>query len=635
MLTGSGLPISMDDDEEHPGEGLAMRATGMAVRSGGVGWCPLLAVAGALGLAGTAVAAEAGGSKPDAVAVGREVFNREWLPDDARGHGGDGLGPVYNDTSCVACHNLGGPGGAGPVGKNIDILSASRNLNGAMNGGRSFTSSRSDGRVAVQRRAIAASSGEAPTPPADLGPLVEFHAGFRAGRTVALHRFGSDPNYEAWRLAALGMGPFANVGMPAGGASFSGMSGSMGGMGMGGFRGRVTMPFNRQVVTAEAPATVPADRPAAAAEPAGAFASDVPVSGPAAARGEGDADSNRDDLPGENGQVRQPFQAATRTVRQAQQGDPDAARMQRAMQMASLGHGANVGQRQLQIGEFTVARSQRNPTPLFGLGLIDAIPETVIEEAAAAHFAEFPEVQGRVSRLKGGRVGRLGWKGQTASSEDFVLTACAVELGLEVPGHEQATLPQAPKYKAGGLDLSADECAALVAFVRDLPPPVERKGATREESKALAAGKAAFNSVGCASCHAAKLGAVEGIYSDLLLHDMGPSLADQGSYNGSAGDETEDGQPVLLGADGRPANPPKGGATRQEWRTPPLWGVRDSGPYLHDGRAETIDQAVAQHGGQGAASAQRYFKLPIPERRQVEAFLKTLVAPPQLARAGD
>ena len=66
--------------------------------------------------------------KPDPVAVGYEIFNREWLPNDPRSHGGDGLGPVYNDSSCVACHNSGGSGGAGPVSKNIDILSASRNL---------------------------------------------------------------------------------------------------------------------------------------------------------------------------------------------------------------------------------------------------------------------------------------------------------------------------------------------------------------------------------------------------------------------------------------------------------------------------------------------------------------------------
>jgi CxxC motif-containing protein (DUF1111 family) len=86
------------------------------------------------------------------------------------------------------------------------------------------------------------------------------------------------------------------------------------------------------------------------------------------------------------------------------------------------------------------------------------------------------------------------------------------------------------------------------------------------------------------------------------------------------------------------AKEPKG-ARKNEWRTPPLWGVRDSGPYLHDGRAQTIEQAVAMHGGQGAASAQKFFLLSQQERLQVEAFLKSLVAPPasdrrQLAHAG-
>src|SRR4051812_47973729 len=77
------------------------------------------------GLVGSA-AAWAGDlpAKPDTVALGRAIFEREWMPNDARSHGGDGLGPVYNDTSCVACHNAGGTGGAGPNSKNIDILSA-------------------------------------------------------------------------------------------------------------------------------------------------------------------------------------------------------------------------------------------------------------------------------------------------------------------------------------------------------------------------------------------------------------------------------------------------------------------------------------------------------------------------------
>ena len=54
---------------------------------------------------------------------------------------------------------------------------------------------------------------------------------------------------------------------------------------------------------------------------------------------------------------------------------------------------------------------------------------------------------------------------------------------------------------------------------------------------------------------------------------------------------------------------PTGPAGRQEWRTPPLWGFRDSGPYLHDGRADNLEQSVALHGGQGQASAAAFFTL--------------------------
>ena len=107
----------------------------------------------------------------------------------------------------------------------------------------------------------------------------------------------------------------------------------------------------------------------------------------------------------------------------------------------------------MTVGGFIVSRSQRNPTPLFGLGLIDAIPDAAIEKIAIEEARTSPETKGRVSRLKDGRIGRLGWKGQTANTEDFVLNACAVELGLEVPGHAQAVVPQAPKYRSPGLDL--------------------------------------------------------------------------------------------------------------------------------------------------------------------------------------
>ncbi len=72
-------------------------------------------------------AGEAGRPSVDQRVLGRALFEREWLPGDSRAHGGDGLGPVYNDSSCIACHNLGGTGGGGPASKNVDIITASPN----------------------------------------------------------------------------------------------------------------------------------------------------------------------------------------------------------------------------------------------------------------------------------------------------------------------------------------------------------------------------------------------------------------------------------------------------------------------------------------------------------------------------
>ena len=96
-------------------------------------WARRVSLAGAvvwgivsLGIGGLC-AADTAKSAPDRRAQGRELFEREWLPGDSRTHGGDGLGPVFNDSSCIACHNLGGTGGGGPASKNVDIITASPN----------------------------------------------------------------------------------------------------------------------------------------------------------------------------------------------------------------------------------------------------------------------------------------------------------------------------------------------------------------------------------------------------------------------------------------------------------------------------------------------------------------------------
>ncbi|QDT07679.1 Cytochrome c [Rubripirellula lacrimiformis] len=66
----------------------------------------------------------------------------------------------------------------------------------------------------------------------------------------------------------------------------------------------------------------------------------------------------------------------------------------------------------------------------------------------------------------------------------------------------------------------------------------------------------------------------------------------------------------------------------QEWRTPPLWGVRDSAPYMHDGRAQTLLESIAMHGGESAGTRDRFLQLPLSDRHAILAFLNTLAAPP-------
>jgi CxxC motif-containing protein (DUF1111 family) len=511
---------------------------------------------------------------------GRELFEREWLPGDSRSHGGDGLGPVYNDSSCIACHNLGGGGGGGAASKNVDLITASSNnviqpVEGQERRGERGFLAKSLGSlvgldVAEDPRPKPARTPAVRRPPVRRKPntteLVKTHPGFRTARSVVLHRFGAEPGYEGWRQGMLGFGGFAPQG------------------------------FN----------------------------------------------SNAD-----------------------------------AMAFFQAQNAVNQGRQSTQhfVGEFVLVRSQRNPTALFGAGLIDAIPDRAIEDAAKEKHPGFPEIAGRVSRLKDKRIGRFGWKGQTGSLSDFVLTACAVELGLEVPGHHQGGLPQKPEAKAKGLDLTGQECDALVSYVRALPRPAERKLASPAESKEIAAGSALFASIGCATCHSPKLGDVVGLYSDLLLHDLGPQLGDTGQYgvfdpSSSEEDLHEDAMPIADVASPTPAmlaeqavaipappappagalvaqevpvaftmtvrvagapaalqRPTTGPASRFEWRTPPLWGFRDSGPYLHDGRADTLDQAVALHAGEATRIAHNFFNLKPHERRQVEAFLKSLTAP--------
>ncbi len=419
---------------------------------------------------------------------GRELFLRDWRTDDARCHGGDGLGPLYNASSCVACHGLGGPGGAGSASTNVDLLNLAKFQS---------ISLATEGVPQAQR-----GQGRQSGPVRKVVPVVlnrdaviqRLHPGLRESASIVLHHFAVDPEYRPRQELLLALkGPLA-------------------------------------------------------------------------------------------------VSQGIRGISDGSGGTDDAAliRELRSSRLATV--------------------TQRNPTPLFGVGLIDSIPDEAIYAAAKEVAPGSGELHGRVHRLKGGRVGKFGWKAQLGSLQEFVLTACANELGLENPGHHQAASPFNPDSVARASDLTGAECDALVAYVRDLPRPSVLDLGTAASASA-AAGRRLFDSTGCGGCHRPSLGGVDGLYSDLLLHDLGRGLSDSGQYYG--GDDSDS------------SDAPKS----SEWRTPPLWGLRESAPYLHDGRAATVGDAISQHGGEGEDSARRFAALSIEEQFHLESFLKTLTAP--------
>jgi CxxC motif-containing protein (DUF1111 family) len=266
--------------------------------------------------------------------------------------------------------------------------------------------------------------------------------------------------------------------------------------------------------------------------------------------------------------------------------------------------------------------SQRNTPALFGAKLIDEIPDRAIianekkerlKWGLARSDGEDVPV-GHASRLANGRVGHFGWKAQTASLSDFVQAACANELGLGNPGQAQPRPLGKKNYQSpSGYDLTTQQCDQLTAYVASLGRPVERLPADARERARVVAGKKRFAAIGCADCHTPDVASVQGIYSDLLLHKMGEALVGGGSY----------GEPPAP----LPNFPPGEGPSPSEWRTPPLWGVADSAPYLHDGRAASLDEAIRLHGGQAARAVRSYSNLGTGERDEVIAFLQTLKAP--------
>ena len=130
--------------------------------------------------------------------AGRELFERVWVEHDPRGHGGDGLGPVFNAPSCVACHNLGGSGGAGKFDANVQIATVTGASGDGTGNAFSFSTDFGAGLFEDGRRgspggfALHRSHAESTFLPG-------IHPGFRDANSIVLHRHGTDPAYHAWR----------------------------------------------------------------------------------------------------------------------------------------------------------------------------------------------------------------------------------------------------------------------------------------------------------------------------------------------------------------------------------------------------------------------------------------------------
>jgi CxxC motif-containing protein (DUF1111 family) len=263
--------------------------------------------------------------------------------------------------------------------------------------------------------------------------------------------------------------------------------------------------------------------------------------------------------------------------------------------------------------------SPRVAPAMSGLGLLEAIPEADILARADADDADRDGISGRANyvydlRAKSARLGRFGWKANQPTVEQQVAGAFVGDIGItsSLFGDGNGTGPQGLDTLADGgkPELEDVDLDDVVAYSRVLAVPARRNWDAPDVKK----GSAVFDDLGCAACHVRRQHSAGSDipalasqdfhpYTDLLLHDMGDSLAD--------------GRPDFL-------------ATGKEWRTAPLWGiglvqvVNDHTRYLHDGRARSLEEAVLWHGGEGSAARERFRKLPSPDRQALIRFLQSL-----------
>jgi CxxC motif-containing protein (DUF1111 family) len=257
--------------------------------------------------------------------------------------------------------------------------------------------------------------------------------------------------------------------------------------------------------------------------------------------------------------------------------------------------------------EATIVAPRDTPA-LFGLGVLDQVTDSAILRDADPDDRDGDGISGRPN-LVGGRVGRFGRKAHIATLSEFAADAYLTEMGITSPARPEELKPQGEESACDLASDPEDDGGAVVEFTNfiGLMAPLQPGYAVRQVKRATRPGARLFREIGCQSCHASRFKGVTAgprgrrlrivVWSDLLLHDMGPGLADgivQGDASGS------------------------------EFRTAPLWGVVWSAPYLHDGRAATLEDAIALHGGEASPARDAFLGLPADPRAQLMAFVKSL-----------
>jgi CxxC motif-containing protein (DUF1111 family) len=249
---------------------------------------------------------------------------------------------------------------------------------------------------------------------------------------------------------------------------------------------------------------------------------------------------------------------------------------------------------------------------LFGLGLIEAIPESTLMGRADPDDRNGDGISGRAGRDVEGRFARFGRKAEHASIRSFSEGALLLEMGLTSPGRPEESLIDGQPFAAQvdpAPDPEVDSVVVnrLVDFVRFLAPSVQRAAVDAREAELLRRGERLFGEIGCAACHVPELRTGRSdvraldrkpirLFSDLLLHDLGPERA------GGCGI----------------------GAMPGEYRTEPLMGLRHRRVFMHDGRIRDLFGAIRAHGGEATGARSAFEGLDRVTQESVIQFLRSL-----------